>query len=412
MDFPISRRGFAVRGAGALLALVGGGLPRSARAMQQGRVETARGGPGWLPDQAFLNDLPRLLELAAVPGLAMSSVEGSRVWTGGFGLARVETGAEVSERTVFEGASLGKPIFAYAVLRLVDAGRLDLDRPLYKYLPIPEADNARMRRVTPRHVLTHTTGLANWRTKPGPLVPSTDPGKEFSYSGEGFFYLQRVVEQITGQGIGRYMREQVLQPLGMPDSSFVWSPQYEGAMATGYDEREDRLDVYADIGRSLEPLAASWDKPMLDWRYADVERATAQTFGRLPTLPVYMAPNVAGSLLTTAADYARFLGRTLAEPGPGGLDLSAALRREMLSSKVRLNSALSWGLGWGLQQDDGEFFWHWGANGSFRNFVIGDIRNRRGVVVLTNSANGPKIYQRVIASLTGRDHPAFLWFQI
>ena len=62
---------------------------------------------------------------------------------------------------MFEAASLGKPLFAYAVLRLVDAGRFDLDRPLYDYPPVPEADTPRMRRVTARHVLSHTSGLPN-----------------------------------------------------------------------------------------------------------------------------------------------------------------------------------------------------------------------------------------------------------
>jgi CubicO group peptidase (beta-lactamase class C family) len=82
----------------------------------------------------------------------------------------------------------------------------------------------------------------------------------------------------------------------------------------------------------------------------------------------------------------------------------------MLSPAVRLNSALSWGLGWGIQQDEnGEVLWHWGANNSFRNFVIADPRNGRAVVVFTNSENGPRLYERVIVAVTGHDHPAFLW---
>ena len=82
----------------------------------------------------------------------------------------------------------------------------------------------------------------------------------------------------------------------------------------------------------------------------------------------------------------------------------------MLTPYVRLNSALSWGLGWGIQRDQyGEVLWHWGANNSFRNFVIADPANGRAIVVLTNSENGPRIYERVIVAVTGRDHPAFLW---
>jgi CubicO group peptidase (beta-lactamase class C family) len=82
----------------------------------------------------------------------------------------------------------------------------------------------------------------------------------------------------------------------------------------------------------------------------------------------------------------------------------------MTTPQIRLNSALYWGLGWGIQRDEnGEVLWHWGANNSFRNFVIADPPNDRAVVVFTNSENGPRLYERVIVAVTGHDHPAFLW---
>jgi hypothetical protein len=85
----------------------------------------------------------------------------------------------------------------------------------------------------------------------------------------------------------------------------------------------------------------------------------------------------------------------------------------MIAPQVRLNSALSWGLGWGLEAAPaGPLLWHWGANGTFRNFVLADVAGRRAVVVFTNSANGPKVYERIITDVTGGDHPAFLWFQV
>ena len=84
----------------------------------------------------------------SVPGLALGVVTDGQVWKGGFGRATLEPVTPVSYETVFEAVSLGKPLFAYAVLRLVDAGRIDLDRPLYDYLPSPEANNPRMRKVT------------------------------------------------------------------------------------------------------------------------------------------------------------------------------------------------------------------------------------------------------------------------
>ena len=129
-----------------------------------------------------------------------------------------------------------------------------------------------------------------------------------------------------------------------------------------------------------------------------------------PVLPLYMVPNAATSLLTTVSDYTRFLSRVVATDGRPALELSPQTRRAMAKPEVRLNSALSWGLGWGIQRDEhGEVLWHWGANNSFRNFVIADPPNSQAIVVFTNSENGPRLYERVILAITGHDHPAFLW---
>jgi CubicO group peptidase (beta-lactamase class C family) len=401
---PLSRRHFMLGSAGAVLATARAGV---AWPVQAPRDAIA---PQWQPHADLLRHLPRLLELASVPGLALAVVNGGRVWRGGFGRAIEDPAQAVSEETVFEGASLGKPLFAYAVLRLADAGRFDLDRPLYDYHPILDANNSRMRRVTARHVLSHTTGLPNWRKQPGPLEPSTDPGKEFSYSGEGFFYLQRVVEAVIDTPFARFMREEVLDPLDMRQSSYVWLPEFEPRMAAGYDGQEKRLDVQSAIGRRTLVLAQEWGKPLSEWRYEDSARAVQLVNPQWPLLPIYMDPNAAGSLLTTVTDYAKYLRRLVARPPNPGLELLEATRGAMVTPQVRLNSALHWGLGWGIQRDEhGEVLWHWGANNSFRNFVIADPANGRAIVVLTNSENGPRVYERVIEAVTGHDHPAFLW---
>jgi CubicO group peptidase (beta-lactamase class C family) len=401
---PLSRRHFMLGSAGAVLATARTGAAWPVQAPRDAIT------PQWQPHADLLRHLPRLLELASVPGLALAAVNGGRIWKGGFGRAVEDPARAVSEETVFEAASLGKPIFAYAVLRLADAGLFDLDRPLYDYLPILDASNSRMRRVTARHVLSHTTGLPNWRKQPGPLEPATDPGKEFSYSGEGFFYLQRVVEVVVDKPFARFMREEVLDPLDMRQSSYVWLPEFESRMAAGYDGQEKRLDVQSAIGRRTLVIAQEWGKPLSEWRYEDSARAVPLVNSQWPVLPIYMDPNAAGSLLTTVTDYAKYLRRLVASPPNPGLDLLEATRRAMVTPQVRLNSALHWGLGWGIQRDEhGEVLWHWGANNSFRNFVIADPANGRAIVVLTNSENGPRVYERVIVAVTGHDHPAFLW---
>jgi CubicO group peptidase (beta-lactamase class C family) len=402
----VTRRRFMLGTAGAFISAAQARAAWPAQAM----MSPGTAGPGWEPNAALLRQLPRLLELASVPGLGLGVVEGARVWTRGFGRAVEEPAQPASPETVFEAASLGKPIFAYAVLRLVDAKALDLDRPLYDYLPIPEASSARMKQVTVRQVLSHTTGLPNWRQLSGPLEPAEEPGKKFSYSGEAYFYLQRVVETVTGKPFSRVMREQVFDPLSMKQSSYVWLPEFESRMAAGYDGQENRLDVQAAIGRRTLAIAQQWGIPLVDWRYQESAKAIPLVNPEWPVLPLYMVPNAATSLLTTVSDYTRFLSRIVARDGRPGLALSPEIRRAMATPEVRLNSALSWGLGWGIQRDEhGEVLWHWGANNSFRNFVIADPPNGRAIVVFTNSENGPRLYERVILAVTGHDHPAFLW---
>jgi CubicO group peptidase (beta-lactamase class C family) len=404
----VNRRRFLAAAAGGLLATL---PPRSLWPLQATAARHGRGGlsPRWRPTTDLLRTVPRLLELASVPGLALATVDEGGIFPKASGRACLEPRRAAGDGTVFEAASLGKPIFAYAVLRLVDAGRLDLDRPLYDYLAAPEANTPRMRRVTTRHVLTHTSGLPNWRHEPGPLAPATEPGETYTYSGEGFFYLQRVVERVTGRPIARLLREEVLEPLGMRESSWVWRPEFDSRMAVGYDEGGAPAEVYAAIGRRTEIIAREWGNPIEDWRYEDAVRTVPLVNPAWPVLPVYMVPNVAASLLTTARDYARFLSRLVAQPPGAGLALGSATYQAMTTPQVRINSALAWGLGWGVQEDEyGRTLWQWGANNGFRNFTVADPTNGRAIVVLTNSGNGPRVYERVIVALTGHDHPAFL----
>ena len=401
----VSRREFAVRGGMAAAGLLLGPGARRVAALAPAGSRAA----SWVPSEALLKDLPRLLELAMVPGIAVAVLEGGRTWQRGFGLACREPERPVGSATLFEGASLGKPVFAAVVLRLRDAGVLDLDRPLHDYLRLPDADG-RTRRITARHVLSNTTGLPNWRLQPGPLRSEFDPGKKFAYSGEGFFYLQRVIEQLTGTSTERTMAEHLFVPLGMTSSSYAWRQDFGAIMAKGYDSEGEVLEVYADMGRRFARVAGDLKKPMHDWMYADMERAMPAAFPDLPVLPVYMMPNAAGSFLTTVSDYSRFLGAVVE---PGNPFLSARSRGEMVRPAVSLNSALSWGLGWGIEASaSGPLLWHWGANGTFRNFVLVDTAGRRAVAVFCNSANGPKVYERIISEVTGGDHPAFLWFQV
>src|SRR5215475_4594580 len=140
------------------------------------------------------SDVPVLMKAADVPGLSIALVRNGNVaWVRAFGVKDSKSKAPVTDETVFEAASLSKPVFAYAVLKLVDAGQIDLDKPLNQYLPgdYDVGQDPRLSQVTARRVLSHTTGFPNWRS--GALKIHFTPGERFSYSGEGFVYLSKVI---------------------------------------------------------------------------------------------------------------------------------------------------------------------------------------------------------------------------
>ena len=215
--------------------------------------------------QAFADSVvPRLMARHHVPGAALVIVRGNRlVVRGGWGVADVESGRPVDVgRTVFETASVTKLITATAVMQLVDAGRLDLDRDVNDYLEDVQVPRTFDEPVTLHHLLTHTTGfetrLIGGRTPLDEQAEATlaaglrenlparvrPPGEVISYSNFGYALTGLVVERVTGRRFAGYMKEQLLEPLGMERSSFKHLPAaLEGERATGYryQERRDSL---------------------------------------------------------------------------------------------------------------------------------------------------------------------------
>ena len=166
-----------------------------------------------------------LMWRAGVPGLSIAVIrDGKTAWIGYLGLRSEATEKPVTRSTVFNVGSLSKPVFAYGVLKLVDAGKLKLDEPLAPYLPkeFVEGD-PRFKQITARFVLSHRTGFPNWPGDGQPLTIHFTPGEKFSYSGAGMVFLQKAVEKITGKPLNDYMQEAVFGPLGMKHSSYVWN---------------------------------------------------------------------------------------------------------------------------------------------------------------------------------------------
>lgn len=274
--------------------------------------------------------------------------------------------------SVFQAASLSKPVFAYAVLKLVAQGKMELDMPVVKYLPngyrhqfYPTraepselVSDPRLQAITVRMALMHTSGLPNWAS--GPLKFDATPGTRWQYSGEGYVLLQRAVEAVTGQPLDQFMRAQVFKPLGMHDSDFVWTER---------------------ISQTLLPGTKA----------NGAARATMEL----------NSPNAAFSLYTTAADYGRFLVTLLNDE---------AVINQLTASPVLVDQALglSWGLGMGIARErEDSYIWQWGNNTGYRAFVIASVRTGNGMVMLTNGENGLKLAEPLTQKILPAEHKVF-----
>jgi CubicO group peptidase (beta-lactamase class C family) len=279
---------------------------------------------------------------------------------------------QVRPDSVFQAASLSKPVFAYAVLKLVQQGHLALDAPVLQYLPqgyrhdfdplrpgqagqSDEVSDPRLAEVTVRMLLQHTAGLPNWAS--GPLRFEGTPGERWAYSGEGYVLLQRAVETVMRRPLDEVMQEQVFNPFGMGRSSYRWTSR---------------------IGQHLLP--------------------GTKINGAPRKVLLMQQPVAAFTLYTSVEDYARFLVALLRNP---------ALLASITDSPVEVDTGLnlSWGLGWGLERSaDGMHLWQWGNNPGYRAFVLAAPGSGDGLVLLTNSDAGLKLVDPLVRAALPGEH--------
>jgi len=323
--------------------------------------------------------VPLLMKEHHVPAVSIALVKDRKVaFSKAWGVADAKTGAPATTATLFEAASMTKPAFAYVALKLVEEGKLDLDRPIAEVVDLPSVPGqAELARITPRRVLSHTSGLPNWRPggeeRDGPLPVLFEPGSRFGYSGEAIYQLQRAVEKVAGAPLEEYAKGALFAPLGMERASFGWAPELDAALATGHDEA---------------------GKPK--------ERAR------------YRHANAAYTLVTTAPDYARFLTAILDPQAFGPKALSSAGVAGMLKHAVRADArdpierpgrarggAVSWGLGWGINETaGGDVVYHSGANQTgFRCYSQMSPSRGTGIVILTNGLGGGALWTRLVAAI-------------
>jgi len=307
-----------------------------------------------------------------VPGASVAVFRNYEVeWVRGYGFANAETHQTVEPLTLFQAASISKPVVALVALRLAEKGRLDLDAPVNRYLTswkLPDNELTRATPVTLRQILSHTAGLGVHGFKgyeAGAATPTVSevldgktpanseavrvtvaPGTKFDYSGGGYTILQQLLVDVTGTPFPELMRTEALEPLGMRFST------YEQPLPAG-------LVAFASSGHEK-------GKPIKGERHVYPEMAAA-------------------GLSTTASDLARFgiaLQRALA--GRGDATVSAETAK-LMTTPVPLPEAF--GLGLELfppKEKDQKYFGHTGGNAGYRTWLLATREGGNGVVVLTN----------------------------
>lgn len=168
-------------------------------------------------------------------GIGAAILRDGRVeWAGVAG--RQDDKKAATRKTLFNIASLAKPVTAELALRLVEAGEFSLDEPLSKAWVEPDVrDDARHKTLTSRLLLSHQSGFPNWRPTNRRLKFERDPGKAFGYSGEGYEYLAHFIEQRTGEDFETLMQARVFDPMGLHETAYTWRPWMEGRIAVPAD---------------------------------------------------------------------------------------------------------------------------------------------------------------------------------
>ncbi|SFC50992.1 serine hydrolase domain-containing protein [Massilia yuzhufengensis] len=344
-----------------------------------------------LPD----DEVSRLMARENVQGLGLAVIaRGQVVSVKAYGQRNVERGLPLTPHTVMYGASLTKAAFAYMLLQLVDEGKLDLDASVATLLPQPLpaytkpddyadlAGDERWRKLTPRILLTHSTGFANfrWLEPDRKLRFHYDPGARYGYSGEGFYILQLIVERGLGLDTGKEMQRRVFDRFGMRNTSMQWRPDFAANLADGYTQ-EGKFVPHDERSRT----------------------------------------SAAGSMDTTIDDQARLWAGVMR-----GEELSAASRAMMVKAQLPITSnnqfptllpgqvawpqSLAAGLGVVTFRDrSGPAWFKGGHNDSTGNMVLCLERGQRCVVMLANDVRAERIYPELARRVLGDTDMPWQW---
>lgn len=263
--------------------------------------------------------------------------------------------------TIFNVASLTKPVTAIITLNLVSMGKWDLDEPIYNYWTDSDvADNPKSKRLTTRHILSHQTGFPNWRysTKSKKLDFQFEPGSQYQYSGEGFEYLRKALENKFNKKLNQLASELIFEPLEMTDTHYIWNNTInEKRVAIGYDTK---------------------GKP-----YETVKNKSA---------------NGADDLLTTVEDYGKFLVSVM-----NGDGLSEKVFDDMVTAQVATKNGKHFGLGFEIYNfKNGDYaLSHGGADNGVQTLVFIYPKTKKGLIIFTNVDDGYKVYEKILNHYLG-----------
>lgn len=299
-----------------------------------------------------------------VPSVAIGYIEdGQVIQTSVFG--ELEEGKAAPLNTIWNVASLTKPIIALITLKLVDKGLWELDAPISKYFIDPDlADDPRTALLNSTNILSHQTGLPNWRgDKPdGKLKFEFAPREQYQYSGEAYEMLRKALEAKFKKGIEELAQELIFAPLSMTNTSFVWKETFD-------------------------------KKPHAKWYKAD---------GKLYDYHKFYEANGADNLLTTIEDYSRFVLYVLQ-----GAGLSSGLQKEMIADQVRVSDFKHFGLGWWVDEQINETedfaLVHGGDDIGVHCIAFILPNTQKGLIIFTNSDNGTDTYMDIVNHYLEKD---------
>lgn len=337
---------------------------------------------------SLTNKINQLMKNASVHGMAVSIIDDNKVsYAKSFGYKDFERKTELNDSTNIYGASFSKAVFSALVMKLVEDGVIDLDTPLQSYLPKkifeyePETkwhddysalkNDSLYHKITARMCLNHTTGFANyrWFEPDYQLRVNRTPGTRYNYSGEGFIYLQVVIEKILGKNLEELAQQVIFKPLEMHNSSYKWQPRFEENFAFGHN-----------------------------------------TLGEKYVKDIDNEPRGGSTLETTSEDYSKFLEAVLEHK-----IISKKSWNEIFKPQVRIRSIkqfgplahkdstlndhiqLSYGLGWGvLQTPHGIGVFKEGHGNGFQHYSILFPKAKKGIMIMTNSDNGESIFKELL----------------